>query len=64
MTENLPAMPGRAHEEQTLMDIDYLLFLQRLRENTNNALTPFMKQLSLFAVTFLILIPVFLLGRQ
>ncbi|MBR0215143.1 MAG: phosphatase PAP2 family protein [Solobacterium sp.] len=41
------------------MDIDYLLLLQRFRENTNNALTPFMEYLSLFAVTFLIMIPVF-----
>ena len=41
------------------MDIDYLLLLQRFRENTNNALTPFMEGISLFAVTYLIMIPVF-----
>lgn len=41
------------------MDIDYLLLLQRFRENTNDALTPFMENLSLFAVSFLIMIPVF-----
>jgi len=42
------------------VDIDYLLFLQRFRENINNALTPFMEGVSLFAVTFLIMIPVFI----
>jgi len=41
------------------MDIDYLLLLQRFRESINDALTPFMEGLSLFAVTYLILIPVF-----
>ena len=41
------------------MDIDYLLLLQRFRENINNALTPFMEGISLFAVTYLIMIPVF-----
>ena len=41
------------------MDIDYLLLLQRFRENINDALTPFMEYVSLFAVTFLIMIPVF-----
>jgi membrane-associated phospholipid phosphatase len=41
------------------MDIDYLLLLQRFRESINDALTPFMEAVSLFAVTFLIVIPVF-----
>ena len=41
------------------MDIDYLLFLQRFRESTNNVLTPFLEGLSLFAVTYLVMIPVF-----
>jgi len=41
------------------MDIDYLLFLQRFREDIKDALTPFMEEISLFAVTFLIMIPVF-----
>ena len=41
------------------MDIDYLLLLQRFRESINDALTPFMEGVSLFAVTFLIMIPVF-----
>ena len=41
------------------MDIDYLLLLQRFRESINDALTPLMEGLSLFAVTYLILIPVF-----
>ena len=42
------------------MDIQYLLFLQDFRNNINNALTPFMEWISLFAVTYLILIPAFL----
>ena len=29
------------------MDIDYLLLLQRFRENINDALTPFMEYVSL-----------------
>lgn len=41
------------------MDIEYLLLLQRFRESTNNVLTPFLEGLSLFAVTYLIMIPVF-----
>ena len=41
------------------MDIDYLLLLQRFRENIHDALTPFLENLSLFAVSFLIMIPVF-----
>jgi len=41
------------------MDIDYLLLLQGFREGTNNALTPLMEEISLFAVTRLIMIPVF-----
>ena len=41
------------------MDIEYLLLLQNFRESTNNVLTPFMEQLSFFAVSFLIMIPVF-----
>lgn len=40
------------------MDIEYLLFLQNFRESTNNVLTPFLENLSLFAVTFLVLFPV------
>lgn len=41
------------------MDINYLLLLQQFREDTRNLLTPFMENLSLFAVTFLIMVPVF-----
>ncbi len=41
------------------MDIEYLLMLQRFRESTRDALTPFMEQISLFSVTYLIMIPVF-----
>ena len=42
------------------MDISYLLFLQNFREGIlHNALTPFMEAISHFAVTYLILIPVF-----
>ena len=39
------------------MDIEYLLFLQRLREMTNDILTPFMEWISLFAVSYLVFIP-------
>ncbi len=41
------------------MDIAYLLLLQGLREGSHNMLTPFMEGISLFAVTYLIMIPVF-----
>ena len=41
------------------MDIEYLLFLQRFRESINDSLTPFMEGISLFAVSYLIMIPVF-----
>ena len=40
------------------MDIDYLLALQDFRNNTGNALTPFMEGISLFAVTYLVMLPV------
>ena len=39
------------------MDIQYLLFLQNFRNGINDALTPFMEMISLFAVTYLIIIP-------
>ena len=42
------------------MDIDYLLLLQNWRNSTGNALTPFFENLSLFAVTYLIMIPVYI----
>jgi len=42
------------------MDIEYLLFLQRWREGSGAALIPFFEELSLFAVTYLVLIPVFI----
>ena len=42
------------------MDIWYLLLLQAFREATNNVLTPFLEYLSLFAVTYLIMIPAFI----
>ena len=42
------------------MDIDYLLMLQRFRERINGVLTPFMELVSLFAISFLILIPAFI----
>ncbi|MBQ9886754.1 MAG: phosphatase PAP2 family protein [Lachnospiraceae bacterium] len=41
------------------MDIQYLLLLQEFRESINDFLTPFMEQISLFAITYLVLIPVF-----
>ena len=43
-----------------MIDIEYLLFLQRFRESIHDALTPFMESISLFAVTYLIMIPAFL----
>lgn len=42
------------------MDIDYLLMLQRFRERINDVLTPFMELVSIFAITFLVLIPAFI----
>ena len=41
-------------------DIQYLLLLQNFRNATNNIFTPFAESISLFAVTFLIMIPVFI----
>ena len=42
------------------MDIDYLLTLQYFRNNINDVLTPFMEMLSLFAVTYLVILPAFI----
>lgn len=42
------------------MDIQYLLFLQDFRNGINDALTPLMEWASMFATTYLILLPVFL----
>ena len=39
-------------------DIRYLLFLQDFRNSIDNALTPFLEGVSLFAITYLIMIPV------
>lgn len=41
------------------MDIDYLLFLQDFRNGIDDALTPFMEMISLFCVTYLIIVPAF-----
>ena len=41
------------------MDIEILLFLQNFRISINDALTPFMEMISLFAITHLIIIPAF-----
>ncbi len=41
------------------MDIQYLLWLQDFRNSINDAWTPFMEWVSMFAVTYLIMIPVF-----
>lgn len=41
-----------------MIDIEYLLLLQRFREMIHDALTPFMEWISLFAVTYLVLIPI------
>ena len=42
------------------MDINYLLWLQNLRNGMNDAWTPFMEWVSMFSTTYLILFPVFL----
>ena len=42
------------------MDIQYLLWLQNFRNSINDAWTPFMEWVSMFAVTYMILLPVFL----
>ena len=39
------------------MDIDILLILQEFRNSIGDALTPFMEWLSLFAVTYLPVVP-------
>ena len=41
------------------MDIAYLLWLQNFRNSIDNALTPFMESVSLFAITYILLLPVF-----
>ena len=41
-------------------DIQYLLLLQNFRNATNDLFTPFAERISLFAVTYLIMIPVFI----
>ena len=41
------------------MDISYLLFLQNFRLSIHDAWTPFLEGVSLFAVTYLILLPTF-----
>ena len=41
------------------MDIQYLLTLQDFRNSIQDAWTPFMEFVSMFATTYLILIPVF-----
>ena len=46
------------------MDIQYLLFLQDFRNSIDNALTPFMEGVSMFAVTYLDPVPGLLLLEQ
>ena len=41
------------------MDIEYLLLLQNFRNAINDALTPFMEMISLYAITFLCIVPAF-----
>ena len=41
------------------MDIEYLLFLQDFRHSINDALTPFMEWASLFGISYILLLPVF-----
>lgn len=42
------------------MDISYLLFLQNFRLSIHDAWTPFMEAMSLFSITYLVCIPVFI----
>lgn len=42
------------------MDIQYLLWLQDFRHSMNDAWTPFMEFVSMFATTYLILLPVYI----
>ena len=42
-----------------MLDIQYLLWLQEWRNATNNALTPFFEQLSLFGIRDILLLPAF-----
>ena len=42
------------------MDISYLLFLQDFRNSIQDALTPFLENLSFFAVSYLLLLPAFI----
>ena len=42
------------------MDIQYLLLLQDFRNAISNGLTPFLEAVSLFAVTYLLLLPAFI----
>ncbi len=42
------------------MDIEYLLFLQNFRNGINDVLTPFMEMISLFSVTYLLIVPAFI----
>ena len=41
------------------MDIEYLLLLQNFRNAINDALTPFMEMISLYAITTLCIVPAF-----
>lgn len=41
------------------MDIEYLLLLQNFRNSINDAWTPFMEDISLFAISYILLLPVF-----
>ena len=41
------------------MDIQYLLFLQEFRNNIQDALTPFLENLSFIAISYLLMAPVF-----
>ena len=41
------------------MDIEYLLLLQNFRNAIDNALTPFMEMISLYAITSLCIVPAF-----
>lgn len=41
------------------MDIEYLLFLQNFRNSINDALTPFMEDISFFAISYIVLLIAF-----
>ena len=53
------AVRDKGYRRAKVMDIEYLLWLQNLREASGNVFTPFMMWVSNFSVGGMLLIPVF-----